>query len=238
MFGKVTALAVVLSFAFATNAIASNENPFLGANLMLNWNGNQVWSMDLEPNDDSSTGTVSDMLIERENWDLELTNVLFDADPIISANAAVFNPTAMTQTFNLVFTMPVNFATGGATTQSGSHSITITDANGDSTVTMATSSPDPLYSAYVNGGLARTLFDDPYSLTASGFPGIGGSDTLNFPTEAGPAVGLLTELRLEYTFTLSPGDRATVNGAYFIIPEPASLSLLAFGAIAMIRRRR
>jgi len=231
-------LCVAVLAAFSTPVMASNANPFLGANITLNWNGNQVWTMDLNPNSNSSTGSVSGMMVDGANWDLEINNVLFDADPVISANVAVFNPMAAPATFNLVFTMPVNFATGGTTTQSGGHSVTINDANASTSATLASVAPDPLYAAFVNGGLARTLFDDPYSLSANGFPGVTNSDTMNFATEAGPALGLLTELRLEYTFSVSPGDRATVDGTYFIIPEPATLSLLCVSAVALVRRRR
>ena len=236
MFKKL--LAVVVVALATTPALASNDNPFLGANLSLVWNGNSVWSMDVQPDSTGSTATVAGMMVDRTNWDLELTNIFMDADPGIAANFAVFNDTAMTATFNFVVTMPVAFATGGTTTQSGGSTISINDSSGNSTATFASLNPNSVYTASVNGGVARTLFDDPYSLTAAGFAGITNGDTSNFAPEAGPALGLLTELRLEHTFTVTPGDRATVNSSYFIVPEPATLTILALGGIALVRRRR
>ncbi len=235
-------LAVVVVALATTPAIASNENPFLGATIDLTWgNGQTTTIADIGANADGSPtfNVPDDNAMNPGNWLMEWTDVFFDADPFIAGNFAVTNMQPTDQTFTLTVNMATAFNTGGSTTIDGGTAITISDANGSGSATMSTDGSNPIYSAEINGGIvARTLFDDPYSLSPAPLPFAVTADFDNYFGEVGPAVGFLSEVSIVHTFTVSPGDKATVNSTFNIVPEPATLSLLAFGSIALVRRRR
>ena len=51
--------------------------------------------------------------------------------------------------------------------------------------------------------------------------------------------GVISNTAIQIEFTLSPGDSATVQSRFEVIPEPASMVLIGISAsaIAFIRRR-
>ncbi len=240
MFKKLLAVALV---ALATTpALASNNNPFLGATIDLTWGNGTVTNIaDIGPNTDGSPifNVPDDSITSPGNWMMAWDGVSFDADPFIAGNFAVTNMQPTDQTFVLTVTMLTAFNTGGSTTVDGGTAISISDANGSGSATMSTFPGSPIYSAEINGGtVARTLFDDVYSLSPLALPFAVTGDFDNYFAEAGPAVGTLTDISIVHTFTVSPGDRATVNSTFNIVPEPATLTILALGGIALVRRRR
>lgn len=232
----VTAVAVIAVSASAVRA--SDDNPFMGASISLS-HANGTWNIDIPANaDGSSTVNVPDGQQNGNGWSMAWTDVFFDADPFIAGNFAVTNGTGAPQTFTLTVTMPTAFATGGSTTIDGGTAITVADANGSASATMSTLAPEPVYSAEINGGLvARTLFDHAYSLSPVPAAFATTADFDNYFGEAGPAVALISDVTIVHTFVLSPGDRATVNSTFNIVPEPATMALLAIGAFAIVRRR-
>lgn len=165
-------------------------------------------------------------------WDLVL-----DPDPGISGVIAVTNITANPTDFSVSFTLPVVGSYPAGSLMSGSSSITVSDADFDNNGEMQAVANSSIYSALIEGVVQRTLFDDPYSLSPT-FPPVGNtnSDTMTFSGE-NTSTDLTSELGLDYLFTLSGGDKATVNSTFFVVPEPITGLLLLCGAVPLLRRR-
>lgn len=53
-----------------------------------------------------------------------------------------------------------------------------------------------------------------------------------------PISGMVSSIQVQYSFVLSAGDQASGSSNYAIIPEPASLALLAASGLMLLRRRR
>ncbi len=242
MFRSFTRLALALTLVVSVGgrlAVADETNFFTSAAMDLTWNdgtngGDRTWNW-------TGTGDSTTYNPPDGSWNIPQTgvfswqNVHFDADPMISGAFSVTNNTAVTQTFTLNISMPTVFV-AGSTTIFGSSSISINDANSSTSASMGTSGGTSIYRAKVDGSVVKTLFDAPYSLS-SGFPfPITASDSMSYAFLPGPA-GVAVDIGIDHTFTLSPGDIATVNSTFVIIPEPATLSLLAFGVVALIRRK-
>lgn len=237
--GAVLALALVISANVGT-AIADETNVFTSASMSLTWSDNNGTSGDHAWN---WTGTSGGPTYDPADgqWTIPSTGLFqwdtvhFDADPVISGNFAVTNNTAVTQTFTLNISMPTVFV-AGATTIFGGSAISINDSDISGLATLGTAPGTSIYRAKVDGAVVHSLYAPGYSLAASfPFP-VTNSDSLSYAFLPGPA-GVAVDIGIDHTFTLSPGDRATINSTFVIIPEPATLSLLAFGVVAIIRRK-
>lgn len=233
-------VAIGLLSAFSASAIADESNTFNGATISIAWgesgpSGNS-WNLNVPGNTDGSPDShPADGSYNGSGLLFEWADVYFNADPIIAGNFAVTNNSPVPQTFSLNVIMPTAFATGGSTTHDGGSAITVSDANFSGGSSLSTFAGFSIYASKVNGSVSHTLFDSPYSLTTP--PGTTNAAFLNFGPLAGPGVALITSIGIDHTFTLSPGDRATVNSNYRIVPEPATLSLFVIGTVVMLRRR-
>ena len=175
-------------------------------------------------------------------WDLEW-DVTVDPDPFISAVMGFTNTMGTTQTFVLNVVLPIFPPVTPSSVIGGSIALTLTDANGDGSALLTSDSPTPIYYGTIDGSPVLPLFSDPYSLSV----GIAGGSTndntsagLPGPTIPGPAA--LTEIGISHTFTLSPGDKATLVSVFVVeaVPEPGTLALtgLLVVGLAMGGRRR
>lgn len=230
-------IALAINFCIPT-AQADESNVFTSATMSVSWNTGQ-WSTTWHGS--GTGGTTHSPEDGSQNLGggallLEWTDVFFDADPVIAGNFAVTNNTAVTQTFVLNISMPTFFP-AATTTIFGGSGITINDSNINGSATMGTVPGVSMYRAKVDGVVVHTLFDSPYSLS-SGFPSpILASDSQNYAFLAGPNGGVLVDIGIDHTFTLSPGDRATINSTFVIIPEPATMGLLVLGGLFILRRK-
>ncbi len=192
--------------------------------------------------DTAGSYSVGDVTYNTGPATLRLYNTTVSYDPFISASVDVINNTAGTQTYTLLFTLPISPAITGGTLMGGSVQGGLTDANGDGIGTLSTVGAAPLYYGQVDGLNVLPLFSSPMSMTvpyAFGSTSQSASAGLPGPTLPGPA-NAMTSIGILYQFSLTAGDRATFTGVFDLVPvpEPGSLSLLAIGGLMLVCRRR
>ena len=170
-------------------------------------------------------------------WDASW-NLVLDPDPGISGVIGLTNNGAMMQamTFNVSMATIGFYPTGSFMT--GSSAITVTDANFNSTATMSTQTGVAIYTALIDGTQlipSGELFPDAYSLTATG---LGAANSANSSFTSTTPMHLASSMGINHLFNLTPGDNATVNSTFYVIPEPMTISLLGLGGLALLKRRR
>ena len=157
----------------------------------------------------------------------------------ISSDISVTNPHDFTQTFDFTVSRTSAVALPAPTTSTGSVVVNVADTfaqgQGFPEATVAAVSGGSAYKALVNSQVLGNLLDHPlFSLTAPEFgTNSHGPDT--FKNNAGPAVNIGDEIAIRHEFTLTARDTAQFAGT-FVVPEPTCLSLLALGALALLRR--
>ncbi len=162
--------------------------------------------------------------------------VMADPDPFIDAVFSVTNMSATTQTFTVNFGLGVSPSfTNGA--MLGDLTADFEDTSGDGGVTFSVDS----WWGQVNGVNAMALS------TASFTPVIcsGSNCTGSFSTSDGPLsyTGVVNDIGLSMSFTLSAGDTASFDTRFEIQPVPVPAALWLFGSgllglIGMARRSR
>ncbi len=204
-------------------------------------NGNWVWGADPEAvRNGDGTYTVADGEYSSAGnaytlrwWDME-----FNTDPFISGNSAVTNNTGVTQTFTLLFTLPIAPPVTPSSLMGGSTGYTVTDANFSGAALLSTVSPGTsLYAGRIDGVDVLPLYPD---LTTLAVASAGMSNSMNTsaglpgPTIPGPAA--LASIGIKHHFTLSPGDEASFTSFFIVVPEPGTLALLLLGGVLLRRR--
>lgn len=167
-------------------------------------------------------------------------NMTVDPDPFINGAFALTNNTNLYQTYTLIVQLPIAPAITPSSLMGGSMGGSLTDANFDALGGLSTAGPSPLYAGMIDGVQVLPIYAHPSSWSFafagqtitipqinSGLPG---------PTIPGPAV--LNNIGIQHRFTLSPGDSVSFTSFFVVqVPEPATLSVLALGGLALLRRR-
>ena len=171
-------------------------------------------------------------------WDATW-NLALDPDPGISGVIGLTNNNA---TMMQAMTFNVSMATIGyypaGSFMTGSSAITVTDANFSGSATMSTQTGVAMYTALIDGTQlipSGELFPDAYTLTATG---LGAANSANTSFTSTTPIALASSMGINHLFRLSPGDNATANSTFYVIPEPMTVSLLGLGALALLKRRR
>jgi hypothetical protein len=164
--------------------------------------------------------------------DLTITS---DADPYVNLYFSYENDTVQTET--LTFHNTLSFTPLVNPTAYATAAITLTsDDNG---ATIGGLFPGgKAYEATYNGG--STVFAD----LVSGF-GIGDgtswTNSQRFPASGSvPIVGTVSDITSTFSFTLTDGDQASGTSRFEVtpgVPEPATMSLLFMGGMAVLARR-
>lgn len=159
----------------------------------------------------------------------------------VDSSIVVSNTSSEVQTFSMLMSVALDSVIAGPTSVDGSAGYTVTNnaVTGDATI----SAPDggSLYKGFIDlvdpfaDPAFTTLYDAPFSDTAAGaFASSSDSDT--FAGLGGPTAS--DNIAILLTFTLSPGDSATVTGTMTIIPAPGAFAMLGLAGLAGGRRRR
>ncbi len=164
---------------------------------------------------------------------LESLAVTLDGDPAVSLNFSLTSggsATTVTITSATVFFAPIvnpeAYAVAG---------VTLTDNNSNGATATGLQSGVKLYEATYN--------------TTVGWADLVGSlsalvDNTAIGNERMPLVGrqvipaTVSSIQSEFKFILSAGDSISATSRFYVIPEPAAMSLLAIGGLALLRRRR
>lgn len=168
------------------------------------------------------------------NWELEW-DMTVDPDPFVSAGFTFTNTDIVTKTFVVSVSLPIAPPIPGATLVGGSIGLTVTDANFDGVGTVSSVTGTPIYLGTIDGGAVLPLLPDPSSVSvpfAGGSAVISDSFGLPGPTSPGPAA--LTSIGIEHTFTLTPGDRASLTSFFVVVPEPGSVTLAIIGGFCLV----
>ena len=174
--------------------------------------------------------------LTNELWTIDW-NVLVDPDPLVDAQIVVTNNADVFQAFSLLMILDIDPPLADSITR-GSNSATVTNEfNLQEGATLRTAGETSIYRAFIDGGMPfRTLMDSPFSLETDPIPFDTRSATESFDNEPGGAVDETIAILLQ--FELSPGDAASINGFFEVIPGPGGLALFAVFGVGLSRRRR
>jgi hypothetical protein len=172
-------------------------------------------------------------------WMMTWSNIALDRDPIVSFAGGFKNlNTMMAMDFVFSITTPV-LPLGSPTRHGGQTIVTLLDPGltGPPLHLKTDSSGNPAYVGTIDGvGVlsmltALNLNTDLSSASESqGYPGL----TL-------PSGAVTSNIGILHRFSLTPGDQATFNSSFEVIPEPGTAALLGFsllGLLAVGRRVR
>jgi|SRR3972149_11083299 len=188
---------------------------------------------DVKPNGDSSYN-LEDTL---KNGSFEAAwSLTFKPDPYVIAAVSVTNTASVTQTFTYIVTTPVSPPITPTSLHGGDMSGSFTTDPGGGT--LSTASPVPLYYGLIDGSGVLQLYPDPSSWTRVS----GGTTPIPY-AGAGlppslPSGPVLTDIGIQFKFTLTPGDAVALTGYFEVIPEPGTICLLGLGALGLFRKRK
>ena len=166
------------------------------------------------------------------NVDLAVTILEFDPDPYVLNNVIITNTSGSQQTLSYNVTQPA--ALGAPNLISGSITTQVIDGGQDGAI-VAAQTGGSIYSALIDGVVVHTLQDDPFSVVAPA-GGVNNALASFGPDANGTAV--IQDIGITLIFELSPGDTASILSRFDVVPEPATLSLLALGGLILLWRRR
>jgi hypothetical protein len=156
-------------------------------------------------------------------------NVTVNPDPVINSTLTVINKTDNTETFNILFTLPVgsSFAPG---IKSGSMSATAFDFNGNgfpADGTLGLTNID--WNGQIDGANALPMSTVDINC-GPGSPGCTGSIGLLSNGPLSHPAGVSTSIGIHLVFDLTAGDKATFINHFEVVPVPIPAAVWLFGS--------
>lgn len=161
-------------------------------------------------------------------------------DPFIDGVIAVTNNTAATQTYTVIFTLPI-------TPQVLPSSLAGASVIGNLTVnagggTLGHNAGAPMFTALLDGVPYDTLLPFDSSVTLAFGSGSTGADSFGLPGLTQPGPPVLSTMGIQLTFTLTPGDSASFTSRFEVVPIPEPMTALMLGGglvgLALFGRKR
>jgi hypothetical protein len=204
----------------------------------------RVWAIDIT---DTSNGAVSGVTQNPDGtWQLQGSwasgvpawdcswNFTVDPDPAVFGGFSFMNVTGIPQNFSVSLVLPA--VVPSPAQMRGTIAGSLLDAGNDGAV-LSTVPGVALYTAIIDGSPVKTLLDDPFLFS------VGPAASGTWPTSPAafgfePAPPVATMIGIDHQFSLSGGfDIVTFVTRFEVIPEPATLCLLALCGLALVRRR-
>ncbi len=188
-----------------------------------------------------TTTYTLDAPFQGNGWSLDSWTSTVDLDPFVFNNFVVHNNMAATQTYVVGVLQPIpaqnvnQFIASSITTS-------VLDSDGNAGTTAASvgqSGVIPIYQGQVNGVTQLSLLPP---VTVGALPVTCNVNGCFATSAAGPVSGplgpiLANSIGILLTFTLSPGDSASVLSRFEVVPEPGTAALLGLGLLALAVRR-
>jgi hypothetical protein len=187
---------------------------------------------------DNTSGVSVDDWEGANGMNLSDWSLSMDSDPFVTNNFSITNTTTSTQTYSLTTTLGV-FPTIPNGLMRGSIGFTMTDANNNG-ATLATSGGS-IYTALIDGNLARTLWNAPTIFANTG-PTTVGTTSFGYPVFETAPESTDTSIGLKIMFSLTAGDSVAFTNNFEVTPVPVPAALWLFGSgllglIGMVKRK-
>ena len=150
-------------------------------------------------------------------------------DMFLGSGFTLVNNSGDTLEFTIELLLPLDDSAGPFADYGGSAGFTITGLEG-----ILMSLGGPVWSAFADGALVDSAFDDPYMLESMAGGG-SNSDSANVAGAIGGPVN--NTLAVSFNFSLSGNTSLTHTGAFGVVPAPSVLALLGLAGVARRRRR-
>jgi hypothetical protein len=180
------------------------------------------------------------------NWVIDSWTSTVNTDPFVQNNFLVTNNMAAVQTFTVTVILPIPpQVVNQYIASSITASVLDSDGNaGSSAATLGQSGGTPIYQAFLNAPPPPATLSLLPPVGSGALPATCAVNGCFASAGAGPAAGffaptLASSIGIQLTFTLSPGDSASVLSRFEVVPEPGTGLLLGLGLLAVgwIRRR-
>jgi hypothetical protein len=162
-----------------------------------------------------------------------LWNLTIDPDPFVQGLFVFTNQSQSFGSFVITADCP-GVSLPGPTDMSGSIAGTLLDRDGDG-ATVSAPAEGALYTALIDGDPARTLLDDPFTVSAGQYEA-NAFGPASFSHEVGPAV--TQALYLRHAFLLTGNDSISVSSSFVVTPEPTGLCLIGMILVPFLLRGR